>query len=229
MKEIGLHHNIISFFLSGQLNLLIYSNNGCMNVGTTLCNIFSHFFLNCSCGVCLFETSLCLQLFSSMRYAATRVRQQYRSHYSSCMYNYAESFSRISSSLLHCGLLSYSCIRSSGINSRNVQIASTHSITIRQVRCTTRNFYTFMTSCGGFVCLNGYLSIGRYAQASCAWQYYKFRSINSDVSVEITPSLRVVADGVSCAHGCVISLFHSSFLFYFRSRGVDSPTSNTKW
>lgn len=158
----------------------------------------------------------CNSLFSFV----TVVRQHYRSRFSCITSDYQECISENRYFFFQSGTMTVNSIYHNQLSKGFIVFNLFNSVFVRNLRNSSRYVFTALSCSSGIVQLNGILQIGRFSQSSCAWQYFRFRTLSMNVRVNVSPSLRVIADGVSCSHGCVISFFATDFLNFFSSRGI---------
>lgn len=160
--------SIVSLVLFGKGKFLMLSTHSWSDMFSVQMNISQKNYIYCETNFSHSESSLEKKAGMSLLYFSYCVRLQYRTHFYTACLTFSSGISKICSSVLHCGLLSFSSLSTTVLNSSIIQLNSLHTISIRQMRCSTRSYFTHLNGYGGFVMLNGLLSLGKFAQASCA-------------------------------------------------------------
>ena len=71
----------------------------------------------------------------------------------------------------------------------------------------------------------GRIRVDQSAQQTDSEQLARTVLLSDRARIWATPSLEIIADDVTCAHGATVSDLSEEELFYLRSRGLDKTTS----
>jgi len=72
---------------------------------------------------------------------------------------------------------------------------------------------------------DGNVKVNRSAQQTDAGQLSRNLLLAPRATVNVKPNLQIIADDVTCTHGCAVSDLSDEELFYFVSRGIDRDTA----
>ena len=69
------------------------------------------------------------------------------------------------------------------------------------------------------------MQVNQEAQQTDAGQLSRNLLLVPRATVNVKPNLQIIADDVTCTHGCAVSDLSAEEMFYFRSRGIDEQTA----